>query len=222
MWLPKDQWKGVFHSDGNGGYGGIFDLGYPAMETAVKRGYASATTDMGTAPSNPLFGDPLIGHPQKWKDWGSLSTHVMTVVGKAIAKAFYGEAPKRSYYTGCSTGGQQGLIEAKYYPEDYDGILIGAPVVIQDLGARRGRVGLYRRQSGARPQDFGRQAHAAAQGGRRGLRRQEERAQVGSVYRRSRGLRLRPGVADVQRRRIRPTASPRAKSRPPRRSTPAR
>ena len=134
MWLPKDQWKGVFHSDGNGGYGGIFDLGYPAMETAVKLGFASATTDMGTAPSNPLFGDPLIGHPQKWKDWGSLSTHEMTIVGKAIAKAFYGEAPKRAYYSGCSTGGQQGLIEAMYYPEDYDGILIGAPVVSRTWG----------------------------------------------------------------------------------------
>ncbi|MGC2783981.1 MAG: tannase/feruloyl esterase family alpha/beta hydrolase [Roseiarcus sp.] len=134
MWLPKEGWTGVFHSNGNGGYGGIFDLGYPGMEAAIKRGYASANTDMGTAPATPLDGDPLIGHPQKWKDWGSLSTHVMTVVGKAIAKAFYGEAPKRSYYTGCSTGGQQGLIEAEYFPADHDGILIGAPVVSRTWG----------------------------------------------------------------------------------------
>jgi feruloyl esterase len=59
---------------------------------------------------------------------------VMTVVGKDIAKAFYGEAPKHSYYTGCSTGGQQGLIEAEYYPGDYDGVLIGAPVVNRTWG----------------------------------------------------------------------------------------
>jgi feruloyl esterase len=58
----------------------------------------------------------------------------MTEVGKDIAKAFYGEAAKRSYYTGCSTGGQQGLIEAQYYPTDYDGILIGAPVVNRTWG----------------------------------------------------------------------------------------
>ena len=134
MWLPKEGWAGVFHSNGNGGYGGIFDLGYPGMEAAVKRGYASAMTDMGTAPATPLDGDPLVGHPQKWKDWGSLSTHVMTVVGKDIATAFYGEAPKHSYYTGCSTGGQQGLIEAQYYPDDYDGVLIGAPVVSRTWG----------------------------------------------------------------------------------------
>jgi hypothetical protein len=134
MWLPKDQWKGVFHGNGNGGFGGLLVLSYGAMEAGVKRGYASATTDMGTAPATPLNGDPLVGHPQKWKDWGLLSTHVMTVAGKAIEKAFYGGDPKHSYYSGCSTGGQEGLIEAQYYPDDYDGILIGAPVVNRTMG----------------------------------------------------------------------------------------
>jgi hypothetical protein len=132
MWLPKDGWKGVFHGNGNGGFGGTLASG--GIAAGVKRGYASATTDMGTAPSTPLNGDPLIGHPRKWEDWGRLSTHVMTEVGKDIAKAFYGEAAKYSYFTGCSTGGQQGLIEAQYYPTDYDGILIGAPVVNRTWG----------------------------------------------------------------------------------------
>ena len=134
MWLPKDHWAGAFEGNGNGGYGGVFTLGYNGMETGVKRGYASATTDMGTAPATPLDGDALVGHPQKWKDWGLTSTHVMTVVGKEIEKAFYGEDPKHSYYAGCSTGGQEGLIEAQYYPEDYDGILIGAPVINRTWG----------------------------------------------------------------------------------------
>jgi len=77
---------------------------------------------MGTAPASTLNGDPLIGHPGKWKDWGMLSTHVMTVTGKAIARAFYGEDARHSYFTGCSTGGQQALIESQFYPEDYSGI----------------------------------------------------------------------------------------------------
>ena len=87
------------------------------------------------------------GHPQKWKDWGILSTHVMAVAGKDIAKAFYGAQPKRSYYTGCSTGGQQGIVEAQYYPEDFDGVLVGGPGRQPDLGPCGSRVGLSRPQT---------------------------------------------------------------------------
>ncbi|HEY1780654.1 MAG TPA: tannase/feruloyl esterase family alpha/beta hydrolase [Roseiarcus sp.] len=134
MWLPKEGWTGVFHGNGNGGYAGVIAYDYGAMEAGLKRGYATAITDMGTAPATPLDGDALVGHPQKWKDWGILSTHVMAVVGKDIAKAFYGVEPKRAYYTGCSTGGQQGIVEAQYYPEDFDGVLVGDPVVNRTWG----------------------------------------------------------------------------------------
>jgi len=134
LWMPNDRWKGVFHVNGNGGYAGVLAYNYGAMEAAIKRGYATAETDLGTAPATPLDGDVLVGHPDKWKDWGLLGTHEATLAGKEIAKAFYGADAKRSYYTGCSTGGQQGLIEAEYFPEDFDGILAGAPVVNRTWG----------------------------------------------------------------------------------------
>lgn len=134
IWLPKDNWKGVFHANGSGGYGGLLSYNYGAMEAGIKRGYASAITDMGTAPATPLDGDALVGHPQKWKDWGISSTHVMAVVGKEIEKAFYGADPKHAYYTGCSTGGQQGIVEAQYYPDDFDGVLVGDAVVNRTWG----------------------------------------------------------------------------------------
>lgn len=134
IWLPVDGWTGIFHGNGNGGFAGTLQAGYGGMLNGLRRGFATATTDTGTAPATMLDGDALIGRPRKWKDWGRLSTHVMTVTGKAIAKAFYGRSAKRSYYTGCSTGGQQGLIEALYYPADYDGILVGAPVVNRTWG----------------------------------------------------------------------------------------
>jgi feruloyl esterase len=134
VWLPATRWAGVFHGNGNGGFGGVLAAGYPGMVTGLRRGYATAITDTGTAPATPLDGDALVGRPRKWRDWGRLSTHAMTVTGKAIAQAFYGEPAKRAYYTGCSTGGQQGLIEALYYPGDYDGILVGAPVVNRTWG----------------------------------------------------------------------------------------
>ena len=134
LWMPNEGWKGVFHINGNGGYAGTLAYNYGAMEAAIKRGYASAETDLGTAPASPLNGDALVGHPDKWKDWGLLGTHEAAVAGKQIAKVFYGADAKHSYYTGCSTGGQQGIIEAEYFPEDFDGILAGAPVVNRTWG----------------------------------------------------------------------------------------
>ena len=105
VWLPVERWTGVFHGVGNGGYAGSVKSGYPGMAAGLRRGYATATTDMGTAPASVLDGDALVGHPQKWKDWGLLSTHVMTVTGKAIAKAFYGER--------CPTGLLHGLLHGR-------------------------------------------------------------------------------------------------------------
>lgn len=134
IWLPVKGWDGVFHGNGNGGFAGTLSAGYGSMLSGLRRGYATATTDTGTAPATPLDGDALVGHPRKWRDWGRLSTHVMTVTGKAIARAYYRRGVSRSYYTGCSTGGQQGLIEALYYPKDYNGILVGAPVINRTWG----------------------------------------------------------------------------------------
>lgn len=134
IWLPLTGWAGIFHGTGNGGFAGTLDAGYGGMIAGLRRGYATATTDTGTAPATMLDGDALIGHPRKWRDWGRLSTHAMTVTGKAVAAAFYRRAPRLSYYTGCSTGGQQGLIEALHYPADYDGILVGAPVINRTWG----------------------------------------------------------------------------------------
>jgi len=134
LWLPAEGWAGVFHGNGSGGFAGTFALGYSSMAEGLRRGFATATTDAGTAPATPLEGDALIGRPRQWRDWGRLSTHVMTETGKAITRAFYGRQARRSYYTGCSTGGQMGLIEAIYYPHDYDGILVGAPVINRTWG----------------------------------------------------------------------------------------
>jgi feruloyl esterase len=134
LWLPASGWTGVFHGNGSGGFGGTFSLGYSGMAEGLRRGFATATTDAGTAPATPLEGEALIDQPRKWRDWGRLSTNVMTTTGKALTKAFYGRDARKSYYTGCSTGGQMGLIEALYYPQDYDGILVGAPVMNRTWG----------------------------------------------------------------------------------------
>ncbi len=128
VWLPAEgAWNGRFQGIGNGGYAGSVAVGVPAMVVGLRRQFAVATTDMGTAPSGNNNGDLLVGHPQKWEDWGHRSTRVMTVASKALVNAFYGRPPAYSYFNGCSTGGEQALMEAQRYPDDYDGILAGAP-----------------------------------------------------------------------------------------------
>ena len=60
-------------------------------------------------------------------DFGHRGIHEMTRVAKEAVRAFYGKTPQRSYFAGCSDGGREALMEAQRYPEDYDGILAGAP-----------------------------------------------------------------------------------------------
>ena len=61
-------------------------------------------------------------------DFGHRSIHLTTVVGKQFVDAFYARAPEYSYYLGCSTGGRQGLRAIQQYPNDFDGVIAGAPV----------------------------------------------------------------------------------------------
>jgi len=125
VWMPTVGWNGKYEGTGNGGYAG--SIRYQDLAAGIRRGYAVANTDMGTSPSTMEDGDVLVGHAEKWRDWGSRSTHEMTVAAKQIIRAYYGKEPALSYFVGCSTGGQQGLVEAQRFPDDYDGILAGAP-----------------------------------------------------------------------------------------------
>lgn len=126
VWMPL-TWTGRFEGTGNGGYAGSTAVATPAMVNAVKRGWAVQGNDLGTAPSNIVNGDPMIGHPQKWIDWGYRANVLSTTLAKQIVTLFYGNAPTYSYFDGCSTGGQQALRLAQDNPDLYDGIVAGAP-----------------------------------------------------------------------------------------------
>jgi len=127
VWLPTSGWNERFEGTGNGGYAGNIALDVPEMVAAVNAGRTVAATDMGTAPSTNNDADALVGHPEKWIDFGYRATHLMTVAAKQIITGFYGRGPRYSYFHGCSTGGQQALMEAQRFPDDYDGIIAGAP-----------------------------------------------------------------------------------------------
>ena len=121
VWLPAAGWNGKFQAVGNGGWAGT--ISYAAMAEALKRGYATSSTDTGHTGAGGSF---ALGHPEKFIDFAYRSEHEMTVKAKAIVDRYYGRAPQRSYWNGCSTGGRQGLAEAQRYPDDYDGIIAGA------------------------------------------------------------------------------------------------
>src|SRR5262245_50107955 len=124
VWLPAAGWNGRFRGRGNGGFAGQID--YRGLATSVGKGYASAATDTGHSASG-TDARWALGHPEKVTDFGYRAIHEMTLAGKAAVKAFYGKEPSHAYFSACSNGGRQALMEAQRFPGDYDGILAGAP-----------------------------------------------------------------------------------------------
>lgn len=122
VWLPLGDWTGRLWMTGNGGYSSA--LPYFGMAEAVRAGAVAVGTDTGHSGDDPDF---ALGRPESIVDWGHRAVHVSVVQARAVVDAFYGRAPDWSYFNGCSTGGHQALMEAQRYPEDFDGILAGAP-----------------------------------------------------------------------------------------------
>ena len=126
VWVPTEDWNGKLEVVGNGGWAGT--ISFPAMAAALRDGYATASTDTGhKANDGGGNGNFALGHPEKLIDFGYRALHETTVKAKAIVAAFYRKGPQYSYYNGCSTGGRQGLVEATKFPEDFDGVIAGAP-----------------------------------------------------------------------------------------------
>ena len=124
VWMPASNWNGKFQGAGNGGFAGV--IGYDQLMNAVAHNYATAGTDTGHH-AGGTDASWALDHPDKIADFGYRAIHETAVKAKAILHAFYGADPQRSYFSSCSNGGRQALMEAQRYPEDYDGIIAGAP-----------------------------------------------------------------------------------------------
>jgi hypothetical protein len=124
VWLPAFAWNGKYHGEGNGGFAG--SINYAGLTASVLGGYASSSTDTGHK-GTATDGQWALGHPEKIVDFGYRAIHQTAEQSKAIVHAFYEEDVKRSYFSSCSNGGRQALMEAQRYPADYDGIIAGAP-----------------------------------------------------------------------------------------------
>jgi feruloyl esterase len=122
VWLPAENWNTKYTAVGNGAWNG--NIGYAAMADALRRGYATSSTDTGHVGGSASF---AMGHPEKAIDFAYRSEHEMVLKSKAVINAFYSSAPKYSYWNGCSAGGRQALKEAQMFPADFDGIIAGSP-----------------------------------------------------------------------------------------------
>ncbi|MFL5583555.1 MAG: tannase/feruloyl esterase family alpha/beta hydrolase [Gemmatimonadaceae bacterium] len=124
VWLPATAWNHRYLGVGNGSFGG--SINYYRLGESLRSGYAGSSTDTGHrgAPSEAAW---AVNHPEKQADFDYRAVHETAVIAKALIQAFYDTLPVRSYFSACSNGGRQGLMEAERYPTDYDGIMAGAP-----------------------------------------------------------------------------------------------
>jgi hypothetical protein len=124
VWLPVGGWDGRLHGIGIGGFAGGID--YFTLGSAIRAGQAGVATDTGHS-GTMMESAWAKGHPERVRDYGWRAVHLSTVAAKKLVAAYYGKGPDKSYFVGCSGGGRQGLMEAARFPEDYDGVLAGAP-----------------------------------------------------------------------------------------------
>jgi len=129
--IPTSNWNGRFLGNGGGGFSGG-NAG--AVNAPAAAGYAAGATDTGHEGASGSFALDTNGRLnwQLIRDNAHIGIHEMTVTGKALTQAMYGVAPRYSYFSGCSTGGRQGLSEVQRYPQDYNGVVSGAPAINWD------------------------------------------------------------------------------------------
>jgi feruloyl esterase len=129
--LPEN-WNGRFLKYGDGAKDG--DLDY--ADHRLAQGYAVANSNMGHDAGSEPGAWFAFDNRQAEIDFGYRSVHLTANAAKAVVAAYYERPAARSYFEGCSTGGREGLIEAQRFPNDFDGIVAGAPVFkYQELNA---------------------------------------------------------------------------------------
>lgn len=124
VWLPTADWNHRFQGLGNGGFAGEID--FQGLARALDSNAATAGTDTGHF-ADGIDASWALHHPEKITDYGWRGIHQMTGQAKAVIAAYYGSPAQHSYFTACSDGGREALMEAQRFPADYDGILAGAP-----------------------------------------------------------------------------------------------
>jgi len=129
LWLPpQEDWNGKYLQLGSGGWGGTIQTS--ELIGPLAQGYAVAETDDGHQ-NQDMIGSLTptwaMGHPEKLIDFGYRALHETATQSKVTLQDYFNKPASRAYFKGCSDGGREALMEAERYPEDFDGIIAGAP-----------------------------------------------------------------------------------------------
>lgn len=131
------SWNQRFFFQGGGGSNGVLgdalgNLQGSQPDVALARGYAVVSQDSGH--DNAANDRPEAGgiasfglDPVARRNYAYASLPRVTRIAKALIARFYGQAPRFSYFVGCSKGGQEGMALAQRYPTYFDGIVANAP-----------------------------------------------------------------------------------------------
>lgn len=123
--LLPDRWNGIFVMAGNGGFGGSIQND---LRNYLNDGYAIVATDGGHQGSQ-LMADWALNNVERQLNYARLAVHRVAAVSKYLVTKYYCAAPRYSYFIGCSRGGGQAMMEAQAYPEDFSGVVAGAPTI---------------------------------------------------------------------------------------------
>jgi hypothetical protein len=137
--LPTTSYAQRYLQEGCGGYCGSVGVSQPAASGQAGVDECVPLNNGEFALGQDDEGHIGGGNTEAWAvddpmlkvDFGYLSEHVFAVAAKAIIASFYGQAPRYSYYDGCSDGGREALMEAQRFPHDFNGIIAGAPAFNQ-------------------------------------------------------------------------------------------
>jgi len=129
--LLPDGWNGRFVMGGGGGFVG--SVQGVSLE-AVNQGYATAGTDTGHEWQPNYMATWAKDNLEAQWDFEYLAVHRTAEVAKALIHAYYGTDAAYSYFTGCSRGGGQAMMEAQRYQKDFDGIVAGGGLAFSERG----------------------------------------------------------------------------------------
>ncbi|HSG64135.1 MAG TPA: tannase/feruloyl esterase family alpha/beta hydrolase, partial [Gammaproteobacteria bacterium] len=122
--MPTTSWNGRFFFMGGGGYNGNI----PDLTPALARGYAVTATDTGHRGEH-WDASALYNDARAQLNYAHRGAHLVTEIAKQVVAAYYEQGASKSYFLGCSNGGKMGLMAVQRYPEDFDGVVIGGPVI---------------------------------------------------------------------------------------------